>query len=71
MTESDLKLEGIDYRWALIYLALTVKNKERVDSKLVEVIPGRLNRQGSAPTIKTSWVDEVKEGGGTRCHLAN
>ena len=28
--KSSLKLEGIDYRWALVYLALTMSNAEKI-----------------------------------------
>ena len=59
--ESELNLEGIDYRWALVYLALTQTPTEKVDLRLQGVIPRRLAKTGSRPTIKTVEKDEQVE----------
>ena len=58
---SNCRWEGIDYRWALIYLALTLKPWERVKYKMVDVIPRRLSKKNNPPTIATVETDEVKE----------
>ena len=59
--ESDMVFDGIDYRWALVYLALTCTNRDKVDNNLQDVIPRRLRKQGSRPTVLTAEVDEKRE----------
>ena len=61
MLESDLEVEGMDYRWALIYLAMTTTPVKRVDQKLQDVIPRKRSKAGKKPTVLTSDVDEKKE----------
>ena len=53
--------DGIDYRWALVYLALTCTNRDKVDNNLQDVIPRRLRKHGSSPTVLTAEVDEKRE----------
>ena len=57
----ELNMEGIDWRWALIYLAMTITPKERHDSGIREIIPISKRTRGSKATILTSEVDEVRE----------
>ena len=42
ITGSGIKFDGIDWRWGLIYLALTMTNAEKVDAKVQGLIPRRL-----------------------------
>ena len=56
---SPLKFEKIDWRWAVIYLALTLKPVEIVDQKLQQVLPRKLNNRKA--TIKTIKDEETKE----------
>ena len=58
---SELKQEGIDYRWALIYLALTATPVERVDLGLQGVIPKKISKFGRKPTVRTADADEKRE----------
>ena len=59
--ETKMRFEGIDYRWALVYLALTTTNKDRVDNKLQGILPRRKRKQGDPPTVKTAHIDESLE----------
>ena len=56
---SPLKFEGIDWRWALVYCALTLKPVEIVDQKLQQLIPKKLAAKKA--TIKTVKKDETHE----------
>ena len=56
---SPLKFEGIDWRWASGYCALTLRPVEIVDQQLQQLIPKKLPKQKA--TIKTAKTDEVKE----------
>ena len=59
---SNMSWENIDYRWAMIYLALTLSNREIVDQKLQRLIPRRNSKSGKGkPTILTAYVDEKVE----------
>ena len=51
--ESEVSYHNIDYRWALIYLAHTLKPVDIVEQKLQQVIPKCLGRKvkGSILTI--------------------
>ena len=59
--KSPMKFQNIDYRWALVYLALTMTPAMKEASVLKHVLPKRLAKSGSHPTIKTVHVDEQKE----------
>ena len=65
--KTKLKVENIDWRWALIYLALTLSPHDIVDQKLQQVIPKRAKQAngrkapGKPPTILTAEVDMKKE----------
>ena len=59
--EADLKFEGINYKSALIYLKLTMKGGEVVNSKLQGILPRRLSNRGSAPTVKSYGEDVRRE----------
>ena len=59
--KSDLKFEGIDFRWSLVYLALTCSNKDKVDNRLQDVMPRKINKQGNKATILTASTDEKRE----------
>merc|ERR1711954_394293 len=58
---TNCQWENVDVRWALIYLALTLKPWQKVNWKLVGVLPRRQAKQNKFPTIKTVKVDEQKE----------
>ena len=64
---TNLKVENMDWRWALIYLALTLTPHEIVDQKLQQVVPKRMKQKngrkapGKPPTILTVEVDSMKE----------
>ena len=59
--KSEMKWEGVDYRWALVYLALTCTNKDKVDNKLQGIIPRRKSNKNDPPTVLTSHTDEIVE----------
>ena len=56
---SPLNFEGIDWRWALVYCALTLTPIEIVDQKLHQLIPRKLAAMKA--TIKTVKKDETHE----------
>ena len=58
---SELNIEGIDYRWGLIYLALTATPREKVDLRLQGILPRKLSKSGKKPTILTVEKDETVE----------
>ena len=53
--------DGIDLHWALIYLALTLKPWEKVNYKLVDILPRRQCNKNKYPTIATVNLDETKD----------
>ena len=59
--KSPMKFSNINWRWALIYLALTLSAHERVEQKLQQVMPKRLVPKNSPPTVLTAEVDEKRE----------
>ena len=59
--ESPMKFEGVDWRWALVYLALTMTNGQKVDAGIQGLIPRRLVKKNDPPTIKTWEVDTKRE----------
>merc|ERR1711954_234440 len=40
--ESELRLEGIDWRWMLIYMTLTMTPHEKVDNRVQGILPRRV-----------------------------
>ena len=56
---SKLDIEGVDYRWATIYLKLTMTNLEIVDAKVEGLLPRKIN--GRKATIRTVEADEKEE----------
>ena len=59
--ESPLKLEGVDWRWILIYIKLMLGPGEIVDNKLQGILPRRVVNKNKPPTIKTVELDQFKE----------
>ena len=53
--------EGVDLRWALIYLSLTLKPWEKVNWKLADILPRSSGKSNSKPTILTVEMDETKD----------
>ena len=65
ITESDLKVDGVDWRWVLIYLGLTMTPHDKVDQKLTGTLPRRIckagKKPGKRPTILTANLDQHEE----------
>ena len=65
MTKSDLSVEGVDWRWVLIYLGLTMTPHDKVVHKLTGVLPRRTYKAGKKPsrrpTILTASLDQHEE----------
>ena len=65
--KAKAKFEGIDYKWALKYLALTMTPSEKIDAKhnearMFSMLPRRTSTHGNAkPTIKTVKADAKTE----------
>merc|ERR1711954_265873 len=59
--KTKCKWKGIDLRWALIYLALTLKPWEKVNFKLVDILPRRQCNKNKYLTIATVNLDETKD----------
>ena len=60
--KSPMNVSNVDYRWGLIYLALTIQPDKRKNyPEILELLPRRLSKKGSHPTIKTVHTDETKE----------
>ena len=63
--KSDMSIEGDDWRWALIYWALTCTAKDRVELKLQNIIPRRNSKRKQSlknqPRVLTAQVDESIE----------
>ena len=59
--ETKCNWEAVDFRWALIYLELTLKPWEKVNYKLVDILPRRQSNKNKFPTIATVNVDENKD----------
>ena len=53
VVKSKMKFEGINYKWALIYLALTMTAHEKVDAHVQGLIPRRKTNKNHPPTIRT------------------
>ena len=52
---------GIDHKWALAYLAYTCSPLEIVDAKVQDLIPRRIKKQGSKPTIATAFKKDPED----------
>ena len=59
--DANITYDGIDWRWAVVYLALTMTAIEKVDAKVQGLIPRRLVPKNNPPTIKTWEVDCKRE----------
>ena len=57
--KSSLEVEGIDYRWCMIYLKLTMSPHEIVDNKVQGILPRKLNNRKA--TILSVEADETTE----------
>ena len=53
-----MKVEGVDWRWVLLYLTLTMSKLEQVDAKVQGLLPRRNSRRGRPPTILTAHLEE-------------
>ena len=61
---SEMKIEGVDWRWVLIYLKLTMTPHEVIDNNVQGILPRKLNvkTKNSRPrTIMSAEVDENEE----------
>ena len=58
VVKSKMKFEGINYKWALIYLALTMTAHEKVDAHVQGLIPRRKTNKNHPPTIRTVDLEE-------------
>ena len=58
--KSEIKTDGVDWRWCLIYLKLTMTPHEVVDSQLQGILPRKIKgKNNSRPrSIKSCKVDE-------------
>merc|ERR1711954_121906 len=59
--KSKLKVDGVDWRWVLVYLGLTMTPIDKVENRVTGILPRQLNRSGGPPSIKTVEVDQQKE----------
>ena len=50
--ESTLKFEGIDWKWASLYVALNSKPWQIISWRMTDIIPKRRFKQGQQPTIR-------------------
>ena len=53
-----MEFKGVDYTWALTYLALTMTPHERVDAGIQGILPRRKVPKNRPPTIKTFDLEE-------------
>ena len=53
ITKSPLTVEGIDYKWAGIYLAITMTPLEKAEAKVQGILPRRTFKGGTPPSVKT------------------
>ena len=60
MENTDVKVDGVDYRWALIYLKLTCTKAEIVDNNLQGILPRKI-KKGRKATILTVEEDARTE----------
>ena len=51
--ESNLKIEGVDIRDAVVYLAVNCERSEIIKDGMTSLIPRRLHRKGTKPTIRS------------------
>ena len=59
--DSPVVFENIDWRWALVYCALSLGPLDIVDQKRQQPVPKRLARSGSKSKIKTFSTVQTKE----------
>ena len=58
---SELKFDGIDWRWVLVYLKLTMSPLDKVENKVTGILPRELKKQGAPPSMLIVEVDQTKE----------
>ena len=58
---SSVEFQGVDYKWALTYLTLTMSPREIVDAKIQYLLPRRLHKQGPKPGISGALDKEPEE----------
>ena len=58
---SEMRIQGIDYKWALIYLKLTMSPLEVVDAGVQGILPRKKSKYGRKATIKSAQMDESQE----------
>ena len=56
-----MNFEGIDYKWATKYIALNMKKHEITRADLHRIVPQKLAKYGSRPTVLTWEEDEKRE----------
>ena len=62
VTESGVKIEGVNYKWVGKYLALTMSRNEVVNTGLSRVVPKKTGgQQGRDRSIKSIEIDQKKE----------
>ena len=55
VASSDMKIEGIDFKWAATYVALAMDENDVTRKGLHDIIPRRRSRCGTKATIKGLW----------------
>ena len=58
--KSNVKFENINFKWALVYLVLTMSPVDIVDLHLQPIMPRKVSRYGRKPTIKSFSEDKKK-----------
>ena len=57
---SGLKVEGVNWDWATVYIAACMTLEEVIREGLQDVIPARRYKCGSRPTIRTIDMKDAK-----------
>ena len=57
---SNITISGLDYTWALVYLSVTMSPAEKVDAKVVGLLPRRQVARGRKPTVHTANPEDSK-----------
>lgn len=47
--KTKTQFKGVNYTWALKYLALTLTNAEKVDAKIQPILPRRISNKNNPP----------------------
>ena len=59
--KSNINFEGIDYKSTVIYLQVAMSPSEKVDAKIMKLLPRRVNKQGKKSTVKSTLGDGDEE----------